>query len=152
MRTFNDPNLTLKRRTMRKERPLAERLLWTRISARQLLGFRFRMQHGVGPYFADFYCAELKLAIEIDGPSHESEEAERHDQKRSQLFESLGIQTIRFTNKEVLGELDGVLEQIGIVLKDRSKTSGNKTSPYPSATQRGPRHRRPLSDQRDEQL
>ena len=151
MRTFNDPNLTLKRRTMRKERPLAERLLWTRISARQLLGFRFRMQHGVGPYFADFYCAELKLAIEIDGPSHDSEEAESHYQTRSQLFESLGIQTVRFTNKEVLSEPNGVLEQIGIVLKERSKSLENKTSPYPSATQRGTRQRRSSSSDRDEE-
>ena len=76
---FTRPTVTNLRRELRAASPLAERLLWAQLKGRKL-GVKFRRQHSVGPYVVDFFCKELNLAIEIDGPSHhENEEVERYD-------------------------------------------------------------------------
>jgi very-short-patch-repair endonuclease len=121
---FNDPNQTLRRRALRAGRPPAERLLWRRLTGRQVEGFRFRRQQGIGPYFLDFYCVEVRLPVEIDGASHDSEAAEVHDERRRVYLESLGILTIRFLNQEVMASADVVAEQIGVVLLARRAELG----------------------------
>ena len=128
MTVFNDQNQTLRRRTLRAERPPAERLLWRRITGRQVEGFRFRRQESIGPYFADFYCVEAKVAVEVDGLSHDSRAAEMHDKKRSAYLESLGIITIRFLNQEVFASVDTVAEQIAVVLSARMAELGTTQS------------------------
>ncbi len=76
------------------------------------MGFKFRRQFGVRRYILDFYCPELRLAIEVDGPSHESDEARRYDEKRQAEIERLGIRFLRFTNDEVLGNVQTVVGAI----------------------------------------
>ena len=134
MTLFNNPSQTVRRRTLRSQRPPAERLLWTKLHSKQIEGFKFRCQHGIGPYFVDFYCVEVKVAVEIDGVSHDSEAAEIRDRKRGQYMESMGIVTIRFLNQEVMDSVDSVAEKIGVVLLERQKEFRSPTSPNPSTS------------------
>lgn len=92
--------------------PPAEVVLWAKLRGKNLQGFKFRRQYGVGPYIVDFYCPELKLAIELDGESHYLEGADKQDQKRQAMIESAGISFIRFTNRDVYERLEGVIEKI----------------------------------------
>jgi len=87
------------RRVLRRNMPNAEKLLWARLRGRQILGFKFRRQFGVGRYSLDFYCPELKLAIEMDGNSHFlSRDVVEYDRDRQNHIEALGISFLRFTN------------------------------------------------------
>ncbi|MEZ5893442.1 MAG: endonuclease domain-containing protein [Parvularculaceae bacterium] len=97
---------------LRREPTPAERKLWTRLKAKQLNGLQFRRQHPIGPFIVDFYCAALKLAIEIDGDSHGNDEAQRRDEKRSAFIASKGVRLIRFWNSDIHERLDGVLADI----------------------------------------
>ena len=109
---FNRDGDAPKRQRLRNEAPRAERILWTRLRRRQIAGFKFRRQWGVERYVLDFYCPELKLAIEIDGPSHDSPEAKEYDRQRQQFVESFDIHFLRFTNWDVYNRLEFVVETI----------------------------------------
>lgn len=93
--------------------PLPEIILWTRLKGRQLGGYKFRRQHGVDNFVMGFYCPELKLTIEIDGDSHFTDDAMLSDQKRQEVIQSYGIQFLRFTNKEICNNLEGIIAGIG---------------------------------------
>jgi adenine-specific DNA-methyltransferase len=80
------------------------------LRANQLGGPHLRRQHPVGPYIVDFYCAQAKLAIEIDGRSHD--ERKRYDAERTRYLESLGMRVIRFTDDEILNNLEDVVRRI----------------------------------------
>ena len=87
-----------------------EQLLWSVLRGKQLDGLKFRRQHPMEPYIVDFYCASARLAIELDGKSHDGRE--RHDQHRTQCIEDQCVRVLRVTNDDVLTNLDGVLELI----------------------------------------
>jgi very-short-patch-repair endonuclease len=89
-----------------------EKLLWGRLRASRLNGLKFRRQCGIGIYIVDFYCPELKLAIEIDGDVHGYEVRRIQDEDREKSLQKLGIKVLRFTNGEVIESINGVLEQI----------------------------------------
>jgi very-short-patch-repair endonuclease len=94
---------------MRKEPTLAEDLLWQRLRAFRLCG-HFRRQHSIDRFIVDFYCPGTGLIIEVDGEVHRQQvEA---DQEREQVLAELGFRVIRFTNAQVLGQTDQVLQQI----------------------------------------
>ena len=97
---------------LRREATPAERKLWSRLKEKQLNGLQFRRQHPIGPYIVDFYCAALKLAIEIDGDSHGSDEAKRRDEKRSAYIAAKGVRIIRFWNSDIHERLDGALADL----------------------------------------
>jgi len=100
-------NLIANARQLRIDSPLPERLLWSRLRNRQLLGLKFRRQYPIGPFITDFCCFEHRLIIEIDGASHEfSTEA---DEKRTQWLASQGYRVIRFSNDAVLENVDHVI-------------------------------------------
>ena len=101
-----------RRRSLRRQMPKAEVLMWSRLKSKQLDGFKFRRQHSVGSYILDFYCPELNLAIELDGDTHAGKQAENYDQKRQQYIELFGIRLIRFTNFQVIENMEGVLQEI----------------------------------------
>jgi very-short-patch-repair endonuclease len=90
----------------------AEVLLWIQLKNRKLLGQRVLRQYGVGPYVVDFYIPKLKLAIEVDGATHSTEEEMQYDRVRQQEIEALGIQFIRCTNLEVYHDMNHLLEKI----------------------------------------
>ena len=106
------------RRRLRKEMPPAEVLLWSRLRRGQLRGHRFRRQYSIGPFSVDFYCVRAKLAIELDGDSHFTQEARPSNARRQQYIESFGIRVLRFTNVELYDNLDGVVEAIARVLEE----------------------------------
>ncbi len=118
---FNRSLHKRKRQALRNGMPPAEKLLWARLRRRQIEGVKFRRQYGVGRYVVDFYSAELKLAIEVDGESHLGAEAQAYDAQRQAFIESFGIRFLRFTNQEVYDDLDAVVE--AIALKVQSMTS-----------------------------
>ena len=109
---FNKSEGKEKRRQLRNNAPTAESVVWTRLSKKQVHGFKFRRQYGVGPYVIDFYCPALNLAVEIDGDSHFVADANGNDERRQAFIESFGIRFLRFTNDQVYRELDNVLETI----------------------------------------
>jgi very-short-patch-repair endonuclease len=103
---------TQKAQALRRALTPAEIKLWRAIKGGQLSGARFRRQHPIGPYIADFYCAEVKLAIELDGPSHGRDGAEAYDQRRTEFFESKGVAVIRFGNEDMHRDGQSVVEAI----------------------------------------
>ena len=96
-------------RTMRRTITEAETLLWRRLRNQQVEGLKFRRQHPVGRYIADFACEELRLIIEADGSQH-AENA--YDERRTEWLEENGWTVLRFWNNEVTGNMDGVLQAI----------------------------------------
>ena len=94
----------------------AERKLWYHLRARRLSGFKFRRQHPIPPYVVDFYCDELKLAIELDGSQH----SEEIDSTRTHALERQGLLVLRFWDNQVLQETDAVLKAILTVALDRT--------------------------------
>jgi very-short-patch-repair endonuclease len=99
-------------RQLRREQTDAEKLLWYSLRHRQLCGLKFRRQYPVGPYVLDFYCYEYKLCIELDGGQHYDSAGIQHDSQRQAFLASHGIHTLRFSNTDVLQNLEGVLLQI----------------------------------------
>ncbi|MCL4693263.1 MAG: DUF559 domain-containing protein [Candidatus Hydrogenedentes bacterium] len=88
-----------------------ERALWQRLKG-QALGYKFRRQHPVGPYIADFYCREANLVVEIDGYSHSGDDSYKHDRRRDAFMRSLGLRVLRISANDVGKELDQVLSAI----------------------------------------
>jgi very-short-patch-repair endonuclease len=99
-------------RAMRKEAAPAEEKLWKLLRGRQLDGFKFRRQHRIGNYIADFYCHEVRLVVELDGDSHGDPQAEAYDSRRTKKIERDGCRVIRFVNDDVFKFTDEVLEEI----------------------------------------
>ena len=107
-----NPKLFEFSKILRKTQTDAEDIIWQSLRNRKILGFKFRRQHPLGIYIADFYCFEAKLVIEIDGGIHNQAENKEYDENRSIELEELGITVIRFTNKEVEDNLEKVLNSI----------------------------------------
>jgi very-short-patch-repair endonuclease len=96
----------------RKTLTPTESLFWNMVRDRRLAGYKFYRQRPVATYILDFYCPELKLAVEIDGPIHERDDRRKHDQFRDQVLFEQGIQVIRFTNEQVEKNPDDCLNKI----------------------------------------
>ena len=94
---------------VRREMTDAERMLWLHLRRRQLAGFRFRRQHSIGPFVADFACLEAKLVVEVDGSQHAQSS---RDEYRDEMLKELGFRVFRFWNDDVLKHTDKVLADI----------------------------------------
>jgi len=112
-----EPHLLLKARELRKKMTIGEVILWQRIRKRKL-GVQFHRQVPVNKYILDFYCHELMLAIEIDGEYHNRIYQSRNDQIRQEILEGFGITMLRFTENEVIRNLDMVAEQIWVTIEE----------------------------------
>lgn len=108
----NWKNLKDQRRQLRNNSTSAEASLWKLLSKRQLEGRKFRRQHSIKNYIVDFYCPSEKLAIELDGDVHFSEQSLAYDVKRDDELKALGIRVLRFENDEVFKATNAVLEKI----------------------------------------
>ncbi|MDP2160462.1 MAG: DUF559 domain-containing protein [Flavobacterium sp.] len=102
----------LNARKLRTTMTKAEELLWESLKGNKLNGQKFRRQHPVGVYIADFYNHKNKLVIEIDGDYHDTEEQQLKDIERTKFLEYNGLRVIRFKNEEVVSNLNYVLERI----------------------------------------
>jgi very-short-patch-repair endonuclease len=90
----------------------AERVLWSKLRMKQLHGLIFTRQKPLGEYIADFYCHKVKLVVEVDGGQHYSGSYVEHDRARDNVLRNKKLAILRFTNLDVLGNIDGVIEKI----------------------------------------
>lgn len=96
---------------LRAKQTRAEKVLWSFLSNKQLKR-KFRRQHPINQFIADFYCHELKLVIEVDGEIHENEDRKEYDKMRDEHIRSLGVRLIRFKNARILENPDNVVNEI----------------------------------------
>lgn len=113
---------TQRARALRKNATDAERLLWQYLRNRQIGGYKYRRQHPISGYFADFACEELKLVVELDGGQHAEQVA--YDTGRTTVLKRLGYKVVRFWNHEVLVETDVVLSRIACMMEERERELG----------------------------
>ena len=99
-------------RFLKKAQTEAEAALWQRIRGKKLNGFKFRRQHPIDRYIVDFYCHDSGLVIEVDGKIHEQNDNLDYDKNRTEDLIALGLTVIRFTNEQVLQNIDLVLSEI----------------------------------------
>jgi very-short-patch-repair endonuclease len=104
------PDIFKLARQLRKLETVAEKLLWSHLSKNQLMGLQFRRQHPINRFIADFYCPKIKLVIELDGSIHDIPEYQVHDIGRSEVLNDFGITVIRFSNEQILEEIDSTIE------------------------------------------
>ena len=123
------PIRTERARELRQQASTPERLMW---GGRRLDGIKFRRQHPIGPYVADFYCAAAKLVIELDGDSHIGRADA--DERRQRFIEDQGFMVIRFSNEDVLRTPDAVAETIWREV-ERLKQADAAPSPRPSPSE-----------------
>jgi adenine-specific DNA-methyltransferase len=125
---MREDNKNLRRfaREMRREPTPAEEALWRLIRNRQLGRLKFRRQHALGPYILDCYCPAARLAIELDGNSHATQEGQEADAERKSYLEVRGILVLRFWNTEIAENPDGVLERIAEVGLVRLQTQAEE--------------------------
>jgi very-short-patch-repair endonuclease len=112
-------------RVLRSASTDAERLLWSKLRDRRLAGYKFRRQHPVGPYFADFACVECRLVVELDGGQHYDDEGLRRDAARTTVLQEHGFAVLRLSNRDVLSETEAVLQVI------HERLVGARPHPHP---------------------
>jgi len=98
----------------------AETIMWSFLRRDQVEGLRFRKQHPIGPFVADFACVKAMLIVEIDGATHGSDDEIAYDARRTAFFRERGWHEMRFTNSAVYKNLDGVLEDVWAVARERA--------------------------------
>jgi len=106
-------NLKQLSRQLRNNMTDAERQLWAKIRTKQLKGYQFYRQKPIGDYIVDLFCPKAKIVIEIDGSHHLVGETIYYDRIRDDYLTSLGLRVLRFTNTEVMRNIEGVIEKIG---------------------------------------
>ena len=105
-------------RALRRRQTNAEGLLWALLRGRRT-GFKFRRQHPIDPYVLDFYCHELRLAVELDGYRHNAPAGRTNDARRTATLAARGIQILRFTNLQILQETQAVAETLWQICQER---------------------------------
>ena len=134
------------RKTLRNNLTPAEAKLWSLLQNSQLENRKFRRQHSVGPYVLDFYCPSEKLCVELDGSGHYTEPGFEYDTARSEYLGCLNIKVIRFENKDVFENTEGVLEEIrrnfNIERTTLAPSLTLRTTPGPSLTKEGSKGKR----------
>lgn len=103
-------------RALRNNQTKTEQILWNILKEYKLKGFKFRRQHPIANYIADFYCHKAKLIIEVDGEYHNNEEQILIDKERTAYFNEIGLQEIRFLNQQILFDIENVLIQINNII------------------------------------
>ena len=109
---FYNKRLKENARALRRNMTDAERVLWSRIRRKQLKGCQFYRQKIIGNYIVDFYCHKTGLVIELDGGQHYSEEGIVGNKKRDAYLKNVGLRVLRFSDREVFENPNGVLERI----------------------------------------
>ena len=107
----------LKAQQLRRNQTETEKLLWDQLKGNKINGLKFRRQHPIHLFIADFYCHQLQLIIELDGDYHFTKEQILKDQERTAMLNENGLEVIRFKNDEIINNLDLVLSQIKIKIE-----------------------------------
>ncbi len=112
-RLYNLNSYKSLRRQLRNNPTPAGQKLWRYLKGRQFYGLLFHRQHGIGRYIVDFYCPKLRLVIEVDGVVHENPDVRKYDEMRQKfLEESCYLRVVRFTNDEVMHDVEGVMKKL----------------------------------------
>lgn len=119
---YNKGSEKPKRRILRNNPTLPEEILWLSLNKRQIHGFRFLRQYSINHFVVDFYCPKLKLAIELDGDSHEGKEV--YDKIREEYIRSLKIKIIRFKNEQLMSNGNKVVEDIKRIVLELKSMQG----------------------------
>ncbi len=126
------PNIP-RSRELRRNQTDAEKKLWSVLRNRQLNGIKFRRQFSIDKYILDFYAPEYKIAIEADGGQHYSDEGVTKDKLRTQALEVHGVRILRFSDRDILLNIEGVCE---IILRT---TATHENTPSPQSSPLGER-------------
>jgi len=113
------PSTFEKARQLRNKMTPEEELLWNKLKGKQICNVRFRRQHPVNIFIADFYCHTAKLVIELDGKIHLNNK--EYDEERTQIMEELGLEVIRFNNSEINTKIEKIIERITEKVKSRQE-------------------------------
>jgi very-short-patch-repair endonuclease len=105
-----DPIKLARAKELRRQMTPAEQRLWDVLRTNQMAGLHFRRQHPISGFIADFYCGAAKLVVEVDGAVHD--ERPEYDAERDQVLTALGLRVLRFSNDEVLSNMEAVVERI----------------------------------------
>ena len=117
------PRAKANAKRLRKEMTDAEKRLWWHLRARlPLVGTHFRRQVPIGPFVVDFVCLEYRLIIEVDGDQHGTDQALAYDARRDAYLQRSGFSILRFSNREVMSELDSVLDTVFAALAATTPT------------------------------
>lgn len=127
---YNRKNQKQTRKKLRNNMTKAEVILWSKLRGKQL-GYKFRRQQEIGKYVVDFCCPELKLIIEVDGETHGFSSQIRKDKGRQNFLEGMGFIVQRYSNDDVIKNLNGVMDNLVDVIKSIS------TTPSPSLNKEG---------------
>jgi very-short-patch-repair endonuclease len=127
---------------LRQTMTRAETLLWRYLKANRIDGLGFRRQVLIRNYIIDFVCLSAKLVVELDGESHDFEERRKADQRRDVFFLSEGFQVLRFTNEQVMSNLEGVIE----LVRQAATIRASGSPPSPPLPHKGGGSRRTTAD------
>ena len=109
---YNKKSTEWKRKALRKRQTPEETIIWEILRNRKFMGIKFRRQYGFGKYIVDFYASSLRLVVEIDGNQHYTKSGLEYDKIRTDFIESFGAKVLRFKNREVKYDLDGVKSRL----------------------------------------
>ena len=112
MKIYNKIELKERRKQLRKNQTPSEKKLWIYLRNKQFLTLKFFRQYSIDYYIADFFCPKIKLVIELDGSQHFTNYSKDYDKVRTEIFQSLGIYVIRFSNLDVMNNIEKVLGEI----------------------------------------
>jgi isoleucyl-tRNA synthetase len=126
-----------KMKEMRREPTEAENLLWQQLRNKQVGDCKFRRQHAIDQFIVDFVCLCKMVIIEVDGGYHKKADVKEADEQRTKILEDLGYKVIRFSNEEVIGNTESVIEQIEEVLKSSKDFASNSNPTSPLGGDRG---------------
>jgi len=118
---YNKSSEKEKRRKLRQNQTNAEELVWRYLRNKQMLGYKFKRQYSVDHFVIDFYCPELKLAVEVDGASHNDPERQKNDISRQKYLEAFNIKFVRIKDEELLGNPNNEFMKIENAIKLREK-------------------------------
>ena len=119
-----------RRRELRQNATRSEELLWSYVRREQRVGTKIKRQYSVQGFVVDFYAPSVKLAIEVDGASHDLPLAKGRDAVRQKMIEEYHIQFLRFSDKEIFDDLDRVLQDIDNTIKKLQQQKQQLPSPY----------------------
>ena len=118
------PHIFEKAKALRNNMTSSELKLWEHLKGKKMLGLRFRPQHPIDIFIADFYCHPIKLVIEIDGGIHQTIEQKEYDIERTAELNNWGIEVVRYTNNCVENNIEQVIKEIEqICIKRQSEIS-----------------------------
>lgn len=111
------PGIFERAKMLRQNMTKQEKMLWEEVRGNRIMGLRFKAQHPISTFIADFYCHKIKLVVEIDGDSHNSLDQKSYDEGRNDEMLQLGITTLRFSNEDIETRLREVLSQLTLKCK-----------------------------------